>query len=228
MRFEAGWSVRVPRYDFPSEFGDILNLARIGAYLTLKPAVIPVKIKGATKFVGIPAGSIVTPPENELGKGFVRSYVLADDAWLDAKPVGVPGAVEEGCPLSELVDTLSLPTGKGGCEVRCYRGIEDLDVGLNKRQVALVSFGDEFDVSGILMFLWSTHPVLSGLGRREVTCKCWDPGHLGKLGYVSKPLVFVDDVIIAAEIAHNRSFIFFCDCAGGARTLYLRAMMYSC
>jgi len=228
VRFEAGWLVHVPGHDFPSKFGDILNLARVGAYLTLKPAVIPAKIRGTTKFIGIPSGSIVTPSGNELGKSSMRSYVLADDAWLEVKPIGLPGAVEEGCPLSELVGTASLISGAGGCEVRCYRSIEDLDAGLNKRQVALVSFGDEFSASGILTYLWSTHPVLSGLGRREVSCKCWDPGYLGRLGYVSKPLVFIGDAVVAAEITHNRSFIFFCDCVEGARTLYLRAMMYSC
>ncbi len=228
MRFEAGWLVHIPKHDFPSTFGDVLRLARIGAYLTLKPAVVPTKVRGTTKFVGVPSGSIVTPPGNELGKGSVRSYVLADDVWLEAKQAGLPGAVEEGCPLSDLVDVALLVSGVGRCEIRCYRSIEDLDAGLNKRQVALVSFGDEFGVSGTLTYLWSTHPVLSGLGRREVSCKCWDPGYLGRLGYVSKPLVFVDDVVVAAEITHNRSFIFFCDCVESAKTLYLRAMTYSC
>lgn len=228
MRFEAGWLVHIPDHDFPSNFGDILSLAKVGAYLTLKPAVIPARIRGTIKFIGIPSGSIVTPPGNELGKGSMRSHVLADDAWLDAKPIGLPGAVEEDCPISELISAASFTSGVGGCEVRCYRSIEDLDAGLNKRQVALVAFGDEFRVSGILTYLWSTHPVLSGLGRRKVSCRCWDPGHPGRLGYVSKPLVFVGDVLVAAEITHSRSFIFFCDCVEGARTLYLRAVMYSC
>ncbi len=228
MRFEAGWLVHVPKHDFPSRFSDILSLANIGAYLTLRPAVIPVKIRGITRFVGIPSGSIVTPPDSGLSKGAIRSYVLADDTWLDAKPIGLPRAVEENCPLSNIVDTAYAVSETGGCDVICYRSIEELDSGLNRRQVALISFGEEFSVSGILNYLWSTHPVLSGLRRREASCKCWDPGDLGRLSYVSKPLVFVGDVVVAAEITHSRSFIFFCDCIEDTRTLYLRALMYSC
>lgn len=228
MRFEAGWVVHVPGRNFPLKFSDISILARVGAYLVLKPAVIPTKLKGATILVGVPSGSIVTPPGNEPGKGFVRSYVLAEDTWLDAKPIGLPKVVEKGCPLTKLLESTSEAEGVGGCDVRCYRSIEELDAGLNRRQVALVSFGDTFSVSGPLTYFWSTHPVLSGIGRCEVSCECWDPGHLGRLGYVSKPLVFVGDVVVAAEITYSRSFVFFCDCIESVKTLYLRAILYSC
>ena len=229
MRFEAGWLVHVPGRDFPSTFGDVINLVRTGAYLVLKPAIIPVRIKGTTMFVGIPSGTVVAPPTYEsVSKNFVKSYVLADDTWLDAKPVGVPNVIDEVCPLAELIEE-GIPENKvGACEMRCYRSIKELNDRLNRRQVALIQSGNEFSVKGTLLYLWRTHPVLSCLDHRPVSCRCWDPGELGRLGYVSKPLAYVDDVVVAAEVTHNRSFIFFCDCLEDVKTLYLRAMMYSC
>ena len=228
MRFEAGWLVRVPAHDFPSSFSDVHKLADIGAYLILKPVIIPVRIKGTIRYVGIPSGAVLTPPGKEVGPGFVRSYELADDAWIEAKMISTPVLVEDECPLSALVRNKSLPLNEGGCEIRCYRSIEDLNTGLNRRQVALILFGEEFGASGPLTYLWSTHPVLSGLSHDWVSCKCRDPGHLGRLGYVSKPLVFVGDAVVAAEITHSGSFVFFCDCIKDSKTLYLRAIMYSC
>lgn len=229
MRFEAGWRVYIPGHEFPHSYSELLKLVEVGAYLSLKPVLIPTKIRGMTRFVGVPSGSIIVPPDSEIDNEFGRGYTLYDDVWIDAKPVGLPEKVDRKCLLSKVVDNmLSAPSSNTGCEIRCYRSMDELNSGLNKKQVALISFGDEFTLSGTLTYFWSTHPILSGLKRTELSCRCWDPGNLGRLGYVSKPLVFVDDVVVAAEITHSRSFIFFCDCIDWTRVLYLRAIMYSC
>ncbi len=219
---------------------EVLSRQRRSSYLVLKPSLIPIKQDGILRYVAIPQLSIIT-----LEPLSIRSpnYILAEDSWIEVKAFPESDAirVHGNGPLSDIIRDLDLINDNYG-QRKCVVIDENSDITtqqylsefLNTKHIAILSGLKDIektDLDGEITYYWSTHPLLTGLShlmnKRLKIKGIAKIGELRKLQVLAKPLMFIDDYPIMAEITYNNSVIF-TGYEDSLRELLIRSLFYTC
>lgn len=219
---------------------EVLCTLRKKSFFVLKPSVIPIKQDDILRYVAIPQLSIITP---EPLRARSPDYILAEDTWIEAKAILESGIIKVygNGPLSSMIRNLGIKDDYHD-QRKCviideHSGIttqQYLDEFLNTKHVAILSGLEniaKIDLEGELIYYWSTHPLLAGLSylmsKKLKIRGMAKTDKLRKLQVLAKPLIFIDEYPIMAEITYNNSVVF-TGYEASLEELLIRSLIYTC
>ncbi|MEM0066199.1 MAG: hypothetical protein QW459_01675 [Sulfolobales archaeon] len=207
-----------------------------GVIFVTKPSVVPVWLdQERVRHVVVPPSSLAVDPgiseSCDIGQA---NYEVAEDTWVDGKPVPEVRSISKTgsrCLLIESLEGVFGDLGKSGrCYVSCGGKISEIVKNLLNPLVSDLSTLSDVDivnVEGFIKTLWRSHPILYGLtfnGRIRLTLANTEKT---VLKYYAKPLAYLDKYAILFEVPYSNSILF----AGYSNELLevaVRAVLYSC
>ncbi|MCD6324167.1 MAG: hypothetical protein J7L55_03570, partial [Desulfurococcales archaeon] len=212
MRVKAGYCVYVIKSVAESE--DVIReaITRFGgeAFLTLRPFTSLVNVNDLKMQVAVPQLTLLTPEPLRSEPDFI----VEESVWVEAKPLPEPNSVNVVGEFPEKFVEVFRPTFmEGGGRSRCVVIGENsgIDVGryiskyLNTPHVVLLSgvkVCREKKAKGEITYLWSTHPILTGLNLvgEEIEVKLADIAEIPKIPHLLKPLVYINGDVLVGEL----------------------------
>jgi len=199
------------------------RLSKLGEVkIITKPSTLPVLFRGSIKLICLPPLTVIseTPAEDS---GTLPSMTVADECWAECKAVSLPSILKAAEALAENTPSLVTIEYSGSVEYR----IVDTSLGkyvesyLNARHVAFLPNLREVVVRELTArpwYLWSNHPVVYGIRElirsgsvpEEWECRCLGIEPPRKLLMLSKPLLYLGDNVLIAEIPFNASLALAC------------------
>lgn len=202
----------------------------------MRPSVVSVWLdRGRIRRLVIPPSSIALSPEvlESCGTG-QADYLVAEEAWVDGKPIPEVSSISKGKSRCLLVDSLEEVFGNlgnsGKCYISCGGKVGDLIRNLLNPLVFDLSTLDDVDkveVEGFISTLWPHHPVLYGLAFADKVSLTIANVSRTVLRYYVKPLAYLNNYAFLYEVPYSNSILF----AGYGRELLevaIRAVLYSC
>ncbi len=249
----VNWSNEV-KDDIIDLVGYLMGRHKDKVFFTLKPTVITTIVKDVKRQLVIPPSSLIltNPYSDELKsllstwtKSITSVLVIAEDVWVEAKPIVISNHVNVNgtCnTLEAILKKLNIKLIKeidhdGSCLLICSNSSIDLltylSKEINKRHIAFLTGIKGIDLTrirGQLHSLWRHHPIFYGLDLwgKELDVEVAVIGNIEKLRLLSKPLLFIDGTPILLELPFNNSIIFTVSPEVLDEVLLLKTLLYVC
>ncbi|MEM1651285.1 MAG: hypothetical protein QW780_02845 [Sulfolobales archaeon] len=190
--------------------------------------------KKVRRIVAPPTSLAIDPGVSESCDIGRTHYEVAEDTWIDGKPVPEARSISKTGRQCLLIESLEGVfgdlDGNGRCYVSCGGRISEIVKNLVNPLVSDLSTLNDVDVlnvEGFIKTLWRSHPILYGLTFNDRIRLTLANTEKTILKYYAKPLAYLDRYAILFEVPYSNSILF----AGYSNELLevaVRAVLYSC
>ncbi len=206
-----------------------------------KPSVTPVLLRGVVKSLCLPPLTIISNADIALEHD-ITSLKIAEKCWVDCSAVNIPRVLEVAEAIAKNKPSLAFTDRYGEVRLEPAEAIllrDYVRAYLNERHLAFLPNLRNVSVNVLSAepwYLWSNHPVVYGIRElikfgslpAEWDCVCLNEEPPKKLLMLSRPLLYVGNRVLLAELPFNSSIVFACMPSDGRlmEELIIRSVLY--